>query len=128
MAGRVLLLSVGLMVVGFGGGISLADSWVSFTLHHVGALGASGLLACAAAVIASKKGRRFRRAFSFALLIPILLGVAAAYLVPPGEDGVRPAACGGSVSLSVTMLFILAWALVKQRPAGPGFPRASPAP
>ena len=122
MSGRVCLLSGMLMAVGFGGGIALEDGWVSFALHHVGALGASALLACAAAVIASRKGRGFWKAFSSALLIPILLGVIAAYLVPPAEDGVRPAACGGSVSLSVTLFFILAWALVRRRPGGPDIP------
>jgi len=110
------------MAVGFGGGYALADGWVRFALHHIGALGASGLLATAAAVIASRKGHGFWRAFSSALLIPILLGVIAAYLVPPGEGGGRPAACGGSVSLSVTLLFILVWALVKRRPGGPKAP------
>ena len=125
MAGRVSLLSVGLMVVGFGGGYVLADGWVRFSFHHVGALGASGLLACAAALIAVRKGHGFWRVFSSALLIPILLGVIAAYLVPPGEGGGRPAACGGSVSLSVTLLFIVAWAKSKRGPRGTNVPEPS---
>lgn len=119
MARRVVLVSVGLMGVGFGGGYALADGWVSFVLHHVGALGASSLLACAAAVIASKKGYGFWRAFSYALCVPLLLGLVAAYLVPPGADEGRPAACGGPVSLPVALLFILTWALLKQRPERP---------
>ena len=118
MASWVSLVSVGLIAVGFGGGYALTDGWARFALHHVGALGASSLLACAAAVIARKKGHRFWRAFSSALLIPALLGVLAAYLVPPGADEIRPAACGGSVSLSVALLFILVWALVRRRPGG----------
>ena len=110
MATRVAILSLGLSIIGFAGGYALPDTWLSFALYHIGGLGASGLLACGAAVIASKKGYEFWRAFLFALSLAILLGAAFAYLVPPtGEEG-RPAACGGSVSLLVALMVVGFWA------------------
>ena len=110
MATRVAILSLGLSIIGFAGGYALPDTWLSFALYHIGGLGALGLLACGAAVIASKKGYEFWRAFLFALSLAILLGAAFAYLVPPtGEEG-RPAACGGSVSLLVALMVVGFWA------------------
>ena len=114
MAARVAIFSLGLLIIGFTGGYALPDAWMSFALYHIGGLGALGLLACGAGVIASKKGYEFWRVFSFALSLAILLGAAFAYLVPPtGEDG-RPAACGGSVSLLVALIVVGFWALARR--------------
>jgi hypothetical protein len=103
------------MIIGFAGGYGLWDGWMSFALYHIGGLGASSLLACMAGTIAAKKGRGYWRAFTLALSLPILLGVIAAYLVTPATDGGRPAACGGSVSLAVALIFIVAWTFVKRK-------------
>lgn len=115
IATRMALLSMGLLLIGFIGGYALPDTWMSFALYHIGGLGALGLLACGAGVIASKKGYGFWRAFLFALSLAILLGVVGAYLVPPtGEEG-RPAACGGSVSLLVALIVVISLAFTKRR-------------
>ena len=114
MGSRMPIFSLGLIIIGFAGGYALRDGWVSFTLYHIGGLGAVSLLACVTGTIANKKGYGYWRAFSYALSLPILLGVIGAYLVPPGDGG-RPAACGGSVSLAVALIFIVAWAFVKRR-------------
>ena len=55
---RMVLLSLGLLIVGFAGGYALTDTWMTFVLYHMGGLGAVGLLACGAGAIARKK-RRF---------------------------------------------------------------------
>ena len=115
MASRMSLFSVGLMIIGFAAGYGLRDGWMSFVLYHIGGLGASSLLACIAGAIAAKKGHSYLRAFTLALSLPILLGVIAAYLVTPETDGGRPAACGGSVSLAVALIFIVAWTFVKRK-------------
>ena len=115
IATRMAFLSLGLLIIGFTGGYALPDTWMSFALYHIGGLGALALLACGAGVIASKKGYGFWRAFLFALSLAILLGVAAAYLVPPTGEEVRPAACGGSVSLLVALIVVVFWAFAKRR-------------
>jgi len=50
-----------------------------------------------------------------ALLVPVLTGLIAAYLVPPGAHESRPAACGGSVTLALGLLFIAGSALLRRR-------------
>jgi hypothetical protein len=113
MARRIVWYSLGLIIVGFGGGLALRDGWLSFVLYHIGGLGAAGLLACAAAAIARRKGYDYWRAWLLACLLPVLLGLIAAYLVPPGDNGSRPAACGGSVTLALGLIFIAVWAVVR---------------
>jgi len=110
MARRVTWYSVGLIIIGFGGGYALREGWPSFVLYHVGGLGAVGLLACASAAIARHKGYDYWRAWSLAVFLPAFLGLIAAYLVPPGEQEGRPAACGGSVSLALGLIFVAVWA------------------
>jgi hypothetical protein len=51
----------------------------------------------------------------FTLLLASLVGLVAAYLVPPGESGSRPGACGGSVSLALGLLSIAGWLVVKKK-------------
>jgi len=115
MARRMIWYSLGLIVVGFAGGLLLREGWLSFVLYHIGGLGTAGLLASIAAAIATKKGREFWRAWWPAFLVPILVGLVAAYLVPPGHHATRPAACGGSVSLALGLIFIAIWAVVRPR-------------
>ena len=115
MARRLTWYSLGLIVIGFGGGLLLGEGWRSFVLYHIGGLGATGLLACASAAIARSKGYGFWRAWLLALFLPMLVGLIAAYLVPPGDDESRPAACGGSVSLALGLIFIAGWAILRRR-------------
>jgi hypothetical protein len=107
--------SLGLIIIGFGGGYALREGWPSFVLYHMGGLGAVGLLACASAAIARHKGYNYWRAWSLAVILPAVLGLIAAYLVPPGEYEGRPAACGGSVSLALGLILVAVWALARQR-------------
>ena len=115
MTRKMTLLSLALLIVGFAGGYVVKNPVVSFVLYHVGGLGAVGLLASVVGTVARKKGYRQVRAFVIALFVSVLLGVIAAYLVPPSGGEGRPAACGGSVSLGVAIVFIMAWAFVRRR-------------
>ncbi len=112
-ATRMSIVSVVLVIVGFAGGYALADGRTGFVLYHIGGLGALGLLASAAGAIANKKGHGFRRAFLPALLSSALIGLIAAFAMPPTAEGLRPSACGGSVSLIVALIFIIFWAVRK---------------
>jgi hypothetical protein len=102
----IVWYSLGLIVIGFAGGYVLREGWLSFVLYHLGGLGAVGLLACASAAIARSKGYGYWRAWLVALLLSVLLGLIAAYLVPTRDQGTRPAACGGSVSLGTGLIAI----------------------
>jgi hypothetical protein len=112
---RMILLSLGLLIAGFAGGYAVQSPAVSFVLHHLGGLGSVGVLAGVVGTVAGKKGYRYGSAFWTALSTAILLGLIAAYLVPPSAGESRPAACGGSVSLAVAIIFIAAWAFVKRK-------------
>jgi hypothetical protein len=109
------LLFLALLLIGFAGGYTLRDPRFSFVLYHIGGLGSLGLLASGVGFIASKKGYGYWRAFALALSNSILLGVIAAYLVTPTGDEGRPAACGGSISLIVVLIFVVIWTFVKRR-------------
>ena len=115
MARRMTGYSLGLIIIGFGGGYALREGWLSFVLYHIGGLGATGLLACASAAIARNKGYDYWRAWLLAFLAPLLLGLIAAYLVPLGEHESRPAACGGSVSLALGLISVAVWAFMRRR-------------
>lgn len=115
MTRKPIWISLALLVIGFAGGYTLKDPKISFILYHIGGFGALGLLACIAGLFSSKKGYGFWLALSITLSISILLGMIAAYLVTPTGDGDRPAACGGSVSLAVALVFIIVWAFMKRK-------------
>ena len=115
MARRVCLLTLILMVVGYGFGYALGYTTLGYGLMHIGGLGSLGLLACGVGYIAHRKGYRYWPAFSFALSSSILIGTIGAYLVPPVGDEGRPAACGGSLSLVIALVFLVVWAIKKRR-------------
>ena len=115
MARKVNLLSLTLLIIGFACGYALSNAIFSYVLLHIGGLGSLGLLAGGAGYIARKKGYGYWPTFSLALSSSILIGVIGAYLVPPAVGDGRPAACGGSVSLIVALIFIAVWSFKKQR-------------
>ena len=115
MARRIVWYSLGLMIVGFASGFALREGRLSFMLYHIGGLGAAGFLACASAAIARRKGYDYWRAWLLAFFLPLIVGLVAAYLVPPENNESRPAACGGSVSLALGLIFIAVWALMRRR-------------
>ena len=115
MARRIFLISTTLLVVGFGLGYAVGYTTFGYVLLHIGGLGSLGLLASGAGYIATRKGYEYWRAFYPALSSSIILGTIGVYLVPPGEGEGRPAACGGSVSLFVALVFLVVWAVRKQK-------------
>ena len=115
MVKRIRLLSLALLVAGFGCGYAVGHNVFGYVLFHLGGLGSLGLLASGVGCIARKKGYGYWRVFLFAFSSSVLLGTAGAFLVPPvGAEG-RPAACGGSVSLLVAVVFIVVWAIKRKR-------------
>ena len=111
----VYLLALALMAIGYGFGYTLGYTELGYGLMHVGGLGSLGFLACGVGHMAQKKGYRFWPTFIFALSSSILIGTVGAYLVPPVGDEGRPAACGGSLSLVIALIFLVVWALKKRR-------------
>jgi hypothetical protein len=115
MARRVCLFTLVLIVVGYGFGYALGYTTLGYGLMHIGGLGSLGLLASGVGYIAHRKGYRYWPAFSFALSSSILIGTIGAYLVTPVGDEGRPAACGGSLSLVIALVFLVVWAIKKRR-------------
>ncbi len=114
MAKNVCLISLALLLIGFGCGYALGYTAIGYVLLHIGGLGALGLLASGAGNLACRRGYRYWRVFSLSLSSSILLGTIGAYLVPPAAGEGRPAACGGSLSLVVALVFLVVWAIRKR--------------
>jgi hypothetical protein len=109
-----LLLSLGLLVVGAAGYFALErGTWTFYALAHVGALGAIGLLATSAAVLAKVKRRDYWRAFSLTTALSIISGALAVLVFLLGEDGALY--CGGSVCLGVAIVMIAVYSLLPRR-------------
>ncbi len=115
MAGKMFPISLAVLIVGFAGGYVIEHSTMSFVLYHLGGLGAISVLASVTAAIAARKGRGYRRPYLLALVPAIVVGLIAAYLVPPAAGEGRPAACGGSVSLLLGFAALAYWAVVRPK-------------
>jgi len=115
----VFLIAVGAVIVGIIGLFTFRGSLVGYLMAHFGAAGLTGVLAYLTALIARRKGYQFWRCFLIALFLPLALGVAAAlgvfYIAHIG----RSVACGGSVSLGLSILIILGYFLVRSKSAQP---------
>ena len=107
--------SLGLIIIGFVGGYMLPDDRASFVLYHLGGLGSVSLLACISAMIARNKGYNYWRAWLVTVMLSVVLGLVAAYLIPAENVEARPAACGGSVSLGVGLILIAVWSFMGRR-------------
>ena len=112
---RVLFISLALVVFGYGSGYALGYTALGYVLMHVGGLGSIGLLASGVGYIAQRKGYRYWPAFILTLSSSVLLGTIGAFLVPPAAGESRPAACGGSLSLIVALVFLAVWSIRKHR-------------
>ncbi len=115
MERKVFLTSLVLLIVGFGCGYSLGYTALGYALLHVVGFGALGIMAVGAGFLARRKGYSYWRSFFLSLTSSVLLGTIGAYLASPGVGESRPATCGGSLSLVVALLFLVFWALWKQR-------------
>jgi hypothetical protein len=115
MAKPVFLLSLALAAVGFGAGYSIGYSTLGYVLMHIGGVGSLGVLASSAGHVALRKGYRYWPAYILSLSSSVLLGTIGAYLVSPEPGHSRPAACGGSLSLVVALVFLAIWGAKKRR-------------
>ena len=110
--------SLGLLIIGFVVGYMLPDGRASFVSYHLGGLGAVSLLACVSAMIARNKGFNYWHVWLVTVLLSVVLGLIAAYLLPTKDGGAGPAACGGSVSLGVGLILIGVWSFIGGRRGG----------
>ena len=111
---RILLVSLGFLIVGSIGYFSLSrELWTFYLCAHLSALGVMGLCGAAAGVLARKKRRSFWTAFSLGSLLPIISGIVAVLIFWLGEEG--NLYCGGSVSLLIAVLVIVFYLLAKKK-------------
>ncbi|MEZ5357490.1 MAG: hypothetical protein R3F48_01575 [Candidatus Zixiibacteriota bacterium] len=80
-----------------------------YVLAHVGALGAIGLFAWGAGLVAGNKGRGFYPVFILACLLPIIAGICAVLLT---GDSVT---CGGSISLATAVLTLALITFIRKK-------------
>ncbi len=112
--GRIILLFIGFLIIGFAGYFALHDFWVRYVFAHIGGLAIIGILGYWAGRIAKKKGYRFWKAFLFGFGIPVILGVFSVFLV----HILGGRACGGSVSIFAALVVVICYFFVKRRDAG----------
>ncbi len=111
---RILLLSLGFLIVGSVGYFSLhREVWIFYVFAHLGALGVMGLFGSVAGILARKKHRGYWTAFSLGSVLPIISGIVAVFIFLLGEES--RLYCGGSVSLVVAVLMIVFYLLPKKK-------------
>jgi hypothetical protein len=107
---QVLLVSLGVLIVGCIGYFVLPRGpLIFYVFAHVGALGLLGLIGGAVGILARKKGRGYLTALLLGSLLPIVSGLVAVAMI----RGEKP--CGGSVSLAVAALVVLAHLFTKKK-------------
>ena len=109
------IIFIALLILGFLSGYKIESENSSFIMYHVGGFGALGILSCIVGVIASHKGYGYLTPLLIALLASIGFGVISAFLIPTSESESNSVACGGTVSLCVSVIFIVLWGLVKNK-------------
>lgn len=111
---NIPLLFLGLLSISFIGYFALREHWIGFIFAHIAALSIMGFYGCSAGAIAKMKGYSYWRAFQIGFILPIILGVISAFLLPAGPRNL-PLTCGGWTSLVVGIIIIVSYAFLKQR-------------
>lgn len=107
---RVLLISLGILVVGCIGYLILSrGTLIFYLLAHIGALGLLGLVGGTLGILARKKHRGYWMAFFLGSFLPIALGIIA--IVYSGSQFT----CGGSVTLAAAILIFVVYLLAKKK-------------
>jgi hypothetical protein len=88
---------------------------MGFIFAHTAALCIMGFYGCMAGSIAQKKGYRYRRAFNIGFFLPLIIGIIYAFVGVPSGERDWPLTCGGWVSLSVGILVILSFSIIKNK-------------
>ena len=109
------LFFLGILSVGFVGHFAMRKIWPGFIFAHLAALGIMGFFGCLAGAIAKKKGYGYGMAFRFGFFVPLIFGVASAFLLAPAGDGRLPLTCGGWFSLISGIIVVLVYAVVRRR-------------
>ena len=108
---KMLMLSLGLLIISFAGYFAFHDLWVRYVCAHTGGLSIMGLFGCWAGVIAKKKGYRYWKAFLLGFALPTLLGIISTGLVyVQGGHG-----CGGVVSIVAAILVVIFYYIGKHK-------------
>jgi hypothetical protein len=111
---NIQLVFLGLLSVSFIGYFAFREQWIGFIFAHIAALSIMGFYGCSAGAIAKMKGYSYWRAFQIGFILPIILGVISAFLLPAGPRNL-PLTCGGWTSLVVGIIIIVSYAFLKQR-------------
>lgn len=110
---KILLISLTFLVSGMLGYFVYWNQGIRYIFAHVGALGIIGLFSWLAGTLAARKNLHEKRAVLFGLIPPVVLGIAAVYLVDPPEKGIMPSSCGGIVSLGIASIVIILYLFKK---------------
>ena len=114
LASKIFLFFGGVLLIGVAGYFVFNKLWLRYVFAHLAGLAIMGFLGCWAGIIARSKGYGFRRAFLLASVTPIILGVAAVFIVHSlGGRG-----CGGIVSLAAAILVITGYGIARRRETG----------
>ncbi len=109
------LLFLGILSFSFLGALAFLHHWVGFILIHIGGLSILGFYGCLSGIIAKSKGYGYWQAFLIAFLLPIILGVIAAFLFNLNGESDLPLTCGGWVSLAAGLGVVLYFTFIKKR-------------
>ncbi len=111
---RLLFLFVGLLIIGLIGYFLFRGQIIGYIFAHIGGVAVVGFLGMLAGYVAQKKGYSYKLAFNLGFTLSIVLGVIAVLVVYAVSES-KHFACGGSVSLLISLIVIVVYMLFRKK-------------
>jgi hypothetical protein len=111
---NLYLIFLGLLSVSFVGYPIFRSTSLGLVFGHTGGLSIMVFYGGLVGTIAKRKGYKYFNGFKVGFLIPIILGIIAAFLLVPSQSHL-PLTCGGWVALSSGLLIVIIFLFIKKK-------------
>ena len=111
---NLYLFFLGLLSVCFIGYPIFRSTWLGLVFGHIGGLSIMVFYGGLTGTLAKRKGYKYFNGFKVGFLVPMILGIIAAFLLVPSESHL-PLTCGGWVALSSGLLIVIIFLFIKKK-------------
>ena len=113
---NLYLIFLGLLSVCFIGYPIFRSTSLGLVFGHIGGLSIMVFYGGLTGTLAKRKGYKYFTGFKVGLLVPIILGIVAAFLLVPSQSRL-PLTCGGWTALSSGLLIVIIFLFIKKKKA-----------